>query len=90
MAELQATAGLYSHELDITGVKVNGEDADFELLSHEQQDSTTGKLSALCTIPCFSMRCAAYHFYTALSLCQAPSALGSHTLACRTSKHRLC
>lgn len=46
-SELQATAGLYSHELDITGVKVDGEDADFELLSHEQQDSITGKLSAL-------------------------------------------
>ena len=42
-AELQATAGLYSHELDITGVKVDGEDANFELLSHEQQDTGTGK-----------------------------------------------
>jgi len=41
-------AGLFAHDLDITGVKIDGEDVEFELrLSvYEQQEPTEGKQRA--------------------------------------------
>jgi hypothetical protein len=38
-------AGLFAHDLDITGVKIDGEDVEFEqrLSVYEQQEPTEGK-----------------------------------------------
>lgn len=41
-------AGLFAHDLDITGVKIDGEDVEFEqhLSVYEQQEPTEGKWHA--------------------------------------------
>jgi hypothetical protein len=41
-------AGLFAHDLDITGVKIDGEDVEFEqrLSDHEQQEPIEGKQRA--------------------------------------------
>lgn len=69
-------------------MKVGGEDADFELHSHEQQDSTYGKLSALCVVSC--LKCYTYPAFHILlnSYCMSGVFILSESCCGRNARHR--